>query len=103
MANTTQDKLNLLLRTKVNIKNAIILNNVQVPANTPFSNYPDLINLIAEQPETTAVNDLMEICDLYKDLYNGKYTERIYTQEEQDNLISLVDSIISEEEVVVNE
>lgn len=103
MANTTQDKLSLLLRTKTNIKNAIILNNVPVPADTPFSDYPDLIDLIVEQPETTTTEDLMEMCDLYEDLYNGKYVEHTYTQTEQDNLVSLVDSIISEEEVVVNE
>lgn len=103
MANTTQDKLALLLRTKSNIKNAIILNGVSVPADTPFSGYPDLIDLIADQPETTTVNDLMEMCDLYEDLYNGKYVEHTYTQTEQDNLVNLVDSIIGEEEVIVNE
>lgn len=102
MANTTQDKLALLLRTKSNIKNAIILNGVSVPANTPFSGYPDLIDLIAEQPETTTTNDLMEICDLYEDLYNGKYIEHTYTQTEQEYLVNFLDNIISEE-VIVNE
>lgn len=102
MANTTQDKLSLLLRTKTNIKNAIILNNVPVPAETPFSSYPDLINLITEQPETTELEDLLTMCDLYKNLYNGKYSEHIYTQDEQDEVVNLLDNIISEE-VVVNE
>lgn len=102
MANTTEDKISLLLRNKANIKNAIILNNVPVPEGTPLSSYPDLINMIKELPETTELQDLLMICDLYDNLYNGTYIEHIYTQSEQDEIINLLNNII-EEEVIENE
>ena len=60
---TTADKLNKLLETKANIKQAIIDKGVDIPDDTKFADYPSKIGMIIADGDA---GDLY----YYKDLYN---------------------------------
>ncbi len=96
MANTTEDKLTLLVNNKISIKNAIIASGVSVPENTPLSGYGDLIKSIKEITDTTTTEDLLVICDLFDGVYSGEYTEHTYSPEEQEYVNSLLNLITGE-------
>lgn len=94
MANTTEDKLRLLVNNKINIKNAIISAGVAVPEDTPLSGYPDLIVSISNLTDSTPTEDLMMMCDLYEEVYLGTYHEHTYSEIEQNEVINLLDLIV---------
>jgi len=60
MANTTEDKLNLLARTKLNIMNAIRSKDIEIPENTPFSDFETYIKKL-QGTGITLVNSLEEL------------------------------------------
>lgn len=60
MSNTTEDKLNLLTQTKHNIMNAIKSKDIEIPENTPFSNYEKYIKML-QGTGITIVNSIEEL------------------------------------------
>ena len=94
MANTTEDKLRLLVNNKINIKNAIISAGVSVPESTPLSGYPELITSISSLTDSTPTEDLIVMCDLYEEVYLGTYQEHSYDETEQNAVINLLDLIV---------
>lgn len=92
---TTQAKLNRLIETKSNIRQKIISLGVDVPINTPFKDYPSLIDQLggAEFLETTTDQDLLQLLDLYRWLGTAEYEEHLYTDEEIQNVHDLLDII----------
>lgn len=92
---TTQAKLNRLIETKSNIRQKIISLGVDVPINTPFKDYPSLIDQLggAEFLETTTDQDLLQLLDLYRWLGTAEYEDHLYTDEEIRNVHDLLDKI----------
>lgn len=92
---TTQAKLNRLIETKSNIRQKIISLGVDVPINTPFKDYPSLIDQLggAEFLETTTDQDLLQLLDLYRWLGTAEYEDHLYTDEEIQNVHDLLDII----------
>lgn len=92
---TTQAKLNRLIETKSNIRQKIISLGVDVPINTPFKDYPSLIDQLggAEFLETTTDQDLLQLLDLYRWLGTAEYEDHLYTDEEIQNVHDLLDKI----------
>ena len=65
MAYTTEDRLRKLVKIKTDIKSAIITNGVEVPVDTTFAEYANLINLISDVQDTTTLEDLRKFsCSL---------------------------------------
>ena len=97
MAYTTEDRLRKLVKIKTDIKSAIITNGVEVPVDTTFAEYANLINLISDVQDTTTLEDLMLISDYINEIYEGTYSLHNYTKEEQTELENLVTKIIGGE------
>ena len=99
MANTSSDKIAYLLTTKSKIANSIKLKGVDLPADTPFRQYPDYIEQINDgYQETAELSDLMAIVDLYEEVHPGSWDESLsYTEEEQNELLALIDLILGGE------
>ena len=92
---TTQAKLNRLIETKSNIRQKIISLGVDVPINTPFKDYPGLIDQLggAKFLETTTDQDLLQLLDLYRWLGTAEYEDHLYTDKEIQNIHVLLDKI----------
>ena len=67
---TTAEKLNYLLETKEQIKQAIKGKGIEVPENEPFRNYPKLIEQVAGSAATPTEIDLTNPLDM-GNLYAG--------------------------------
>lgn len=94
MANTTEDKLRLLVNNKISIKNAIISAGVPVSESTPLSGYAELIMSINNVIDSTPTEDLIVMCDLYEEVYLGTYKEHTYSEIEQNDIINLLNLIV---------
>lgn len=94
MANTTQDKLQLLLQSKSRIRNSIIEAGSDMPFDTPLKDYPNFITGLSQFVETTSLADLMTIVDYAIELNSGLFKDHQYTEEEQTNLMNLVNLIV---------
>lgn len=95
MMSTTQEKLTRLIETKSNIRQKIISLGINVPVNTPFKDYPSLIEQLggAEFLETTTDQDLLQLLDLYRWLGTAEYEDHLYTDEEIQAVHDLLDRI----------
>lgn len=98
---TTQAKLTRLIDTKLDIRQAIISVGVDVPNDTPFADYGDLIRQLTgiEIEETTTDQDLLQLVDLYQWLGTANYVEHVYSDEEIASVHALLDLIIEGEAV----
>lgn len=92
---TTQAKLARLIETKNNIRQKIISLGVDVPINTPFRDYPSLIEQLGgtEFLETTTDQDLLRLLDLYRWLGSAEYMDYVYAEEEIQSVHNLLDTI----------
>lgn len=101
---TTQAKLSRLIETKNAIRQKLISLGVNVPINTLFSNYPDLIEKVVDREviETTSEQDLLQILDLYKYLGTARYEDRTYTDEEIQSVYDLL-NLVNNGEVTSDE
>ena len=65
---TTQAKLSRLIKTKNAIRQKLISLGVDVPVNTPFEDYADLMKQLDDVDfiETTTDQELLQLLDLYK-------------------------------------
>lgn len=91
------NKLNKVLNTKLKIRAAIIECGVNMPTNTIFNNYDTYIRQISDVPETTGVVDLMLMSDIFKELYQGTYSDHNYTADEEQQIINLINLIVEGE------
>lgn len=99
---TTEAKLDRLRRTKSDIITAIQLGGIEVPVNTPFSEFPEYIKQLAPfADDTTTLSDLMLLADLYVEVNSGAYNEHVYTERDETELMDLVNLILEGE--IVNE
>lgn len=98
----TQSKLNRLIDTKTNLRQKLISLGVDVPIDTPFKDYPDLMEQLGgiEITETTTDQDLLQMVDLYHYLGSAEYEDYTYSDEEIANVHDLLDTIIDGEEIV---
>ena len=98
----TQSKLNRLIDTKTNLRQKLISLGVDVPIDTPFKDYPSLIEQLGgiEITETTTDQDLLQMVDLYHYLGSAQYEDYTYSDEEIANVHNLLDTIIDGEEIV---
>lgn len=94
---TTSDKLNRLMKSKSAIRTAITNSGVDMPVNEPFKNYAYFIEQISTLPETTSLADLMIISDMVEEVYEGKYENYEYTEQDEQNLITILDRILEGE------
>ena len=92
---TLEQKLTRLINTKSDIRQKLISYGVDVPFETPFKEYANLIDQIKEVEfeETTLDQDLLQIIDLYEFLVNEEYEDYSYTAEEILQVHDLLDSI----------
>lgn len=98
---TTQDKLTRLIDTKIAIRQAIMNLGVDVPYDTPFSGYPELISkIVGDFEETTTDQDLLQMIDAYNFLGIDGYEDHTYTDEELQRINELIDIIINGPEEV---
>lgn len=98
---TTQDKLTRLIDTKIAIRQAIMNLGVDVPYDTPFSGYPELISkIVGDFEETTTDQDLLQMVDAYNFLGIDGYEDHTYTDEELQKINELIDIIINGPEEV---
>ena len=100
--NTTQDKLELLVNTKRQIRNKIFEKGVVIPSDSPFSTYPSYIAEIDSSVETSSDLDIMQTFDICEDFCNGKYRNVVYTQAQIDEVNDLLDKIL-EGSYIINE
>lgn len=91
---TIEDKLSELINTKSGIRNKIIEMGVNIPGSEPFKKYPDYIALIKEIEETTDDQDLLQMCDVLTYIGSGNYENKVYTDEEIQNVKDYLDFII---------
>ena len=98
----TQSKLNRLIDTKTNLRQKLISLGVDVPIDTPFKDYPSLIEQLGgvEITETTTDQDLLQMVDLYHYLGSAQYEDHTYSDEEIADVHDLLDTIIDGEEIV---
>lgn len=92
---TLEQKLAKIINTKSEIRQKLISYGVDVPFETPFKDYANLIDQIegVEFTETTLDQDLLQIVDLYEFLTNETYEDHLYTAEEILQVHDLLDSI----------
>lgn len=92
---TLEQKLAKIINTKSEIRQKLISYGVDVPFETPFKEYANLIDQIKEVEfeETTLDQDLLQIIDLYEFLVNETYEDHLYTAEEILQIHDLLDSI----------
>lgn len=99
MANTTADKLKRLKNTKSKFINEFQKAGVEIPADLPFIDFPNYIGQLAPLPgDTTTLEDLMVLADLYYEVDKGLYEDKSYSVQEQTELMNLVDLILEGEE-----
>lgn len=94
---TTSDKLNQLMRSKSSIRTAITSSGVNMPINEPFKNYAYYIEQISTLPETTSLADMMTLADMIEEVYEGHYTNYKYTEQDEQNLTTILDRILEGE------
>lgn len=92
---TLEQKLAKIINTKSEIRQKLISHGVDVPFETPFKDYANLIDQIegVEFTETTLDQDLLQVVDLYEFLTNETYEDHSYTAEEILQVHDLLDSI----------
>lgn len=92
---TIAEQLNLLINTKNKFKSKFRAHEVEVSSDLPFNSYPDLIDqLVVEREDTTTDQDLLQLSDLACLLGTADYVEKVYTDDEIQEVHTLVDSLI---------
>lgn len=96
---TTQEKLSRLINTKNNIRQKLIDLGVDVPIDTPFEEYPELIKQLkaANFIETTTDQQVLQFIDLYNTISTDDYTDYTYTSEEVQNIYNSLSLILDGE------
>ncbi|MBR2492017.1 MAG: hypothetical protein IKB64_00935 [Paludibacteraceae bacterium] len=96
---TTQAKLSRLIETKNAIRQKLISLGVDVPVNTPFEDYADLMKQLdgIDFIETTTDQELLQLLDLYKWLSTNEYEDYTYPDIEIQAVHNLLDTIIDGE------
>lgn len=92
-----QTKLSKLARTKSQLRNAFITAGIDMPVDEPFGNYHSHIAELSNFVETTDTTDMMEVVDFYELFARGEYTQHIYTESEQNEILTLCNLIIEGE------
>lgn len=106
---TTQAKLSRLIETKNAIRQKLISLGVDVPVNTPFEDYADLMKQLdgVDFIETTTDQELLQLLDLYKWLSTNEYEDYTYPDIEIQAVHNLLDRInngpVKKSNVVVGE
>lgn len=91
---TTQEKLEKILQTKSALRTLILGNGSEMPYDTPFRLYTDYISELIQGIEpTSSVQDIMQLADLQNECYEGKWDEHVYTEQEQQDFVNLVNLI----------
>lgn len=90
---TTQAKLSRLIDTKTSIRQKLISLGVDVPSDTPFEQYPNLIKQVSSVKfkETTTDQDILQFVDLYHDLSTDDYIDHTYSDRELQEVHDLLD------------
>ena len=102
---TTQAKLSRLIETKNAIRQKLISLGVDVPVNTPFEDYADLMKQLdgTDFIETTTDQELLQLLDLYKWLSTNEYEDYTYPDIEIQAVHNLLDTINNGESIKIPE